>query len=141
MGKRSREKGKRGEREAASEVARLFGVWSRRGCQFSGTPDSPDIVTGLQGIHFEVKRCESLRIYEAVAQAVQDAGENIPVVLFRSNRNPWLAILRLDDLPRLMQYGEFLHEKTDGCIRRRTCSVREQGRCGGAVQGDRAPET
>lgn len=141
MGKRSRDKGKRGEREAASEIARLFQVWSRRGCQFSGTPDSPDIVTGLQGVHFEVKRCESLRIYEAVEQAVQDAGENIPIVLFRANRKPWLAILRLDDLPQLMQYKGYLNEKTDGCVRRCARALREQGCCGGTVQGDRAPET
>jgi hypothetical protein len=34
-------------------------------------------------------------------QAIGDVGENIPVVLHRSNNRPWVAIVRLDDLPRL----------------------------------------
>jgi hypothetical protein len=34
-------------------------------------------------------------------QAMKDAGEQVPVVLHRKNNKPWLAIMRLDDLPRL----------------------------------------
>lgn len=96
----SRDKGCRGEREAAQEIARIFGVPARRGRQYSGDPEAPDIRTAIQGIHFEVKRCEKLRVYAAVEQAIRDAGSNLPIVLHKANRRDWLAILRLDDLPR-----------------------------------------
>jgi hypothetical protein len=48
-----------------------------------------------------VKRAEALRLYPALEQAVGDAPEKIPVVLHRANNQPWVAIVRLDDLPRL----------------------------------------
>ena len=101
MGLRSRNKGKRGEREAAAEIRRLFHIEARRGRQFCGSNDSPDVVTDILGVHFEVKRRETLRLNDALAQTAQDAGEKIPVVLYRQNRKPWLAIVRLDDLPLL----------------------------------------
>jgi Holliday junction resolvase len=101
MGKMSREKGKRGEREAAAEIRRLFGVEACRGAQHRGGPDAPDIRTAICGVHFEVKRRETLRLTDALSQAIADAGENIPVVLHRANGQPWLAIVRLDDLPKL----------------------------------------
>ena len=101
MGLRSRNKGKRGEREAAAEIRRLFRTDARRGRQFSGSDDSPDIVAEIEDLHFEVKRAESIRLYDALDQASSDAGENVPVVLHKQNRKPWVAIVRLDDLPRL----------------------------------------
>ncbi|RMF99698.1 MAG: hypothetical protein D6741_08060 [Planctomycetota bacterium] len=101
MGARSRRKGARGERQAAAEIARLFGVEARRGCQHQGAPFAPDIRTAIARVHFEVKRAESLRLYQALDQAVRDAGGNVPVVLYRANHQPWVAIVRLDDLPQL----------------------------------------
>jgi len=102
MGKKSLLKGKVGERELASELQRLFGVEARRGVQYSGSPDSPDVVTDLP-IHAEVKRCERLSIYKAMEQAVTDAGKDkTPIVFHRQNRKGWLAIIRLDDLPALL---------------------------------------
>jgi hypothetical protein len=101
MGLKSRNKGKLGERSAAAEIRRLFRTEAFRGRQFSGSDDSPDIITGIAGVHFEVKRTETFRPYDALEQAVRDAGENLPVVLHKQNRKPWLAIVRLDDLPQL----------------------------------------
>ena len=101
MGMRSRRKGKVGERAAAAEIRRLFGVDACRGRQFCGTDDSPDIRTGFPKVHFEVKRAETLRLYDALEQAIGDAGENTPVVLHKQNRQPWVAVVRLDDLPQL----------------------------------------
>lgn len=101
MGRHSRNKGKRGELEAAKEIARLFGVDAHRGRQFHGRDDAPDICTGVPGVHFEVKRTESLSVYTALSQAIEDAGESVPVVLHRRNGQEWLAIVRLEDLPRL----------------------------------------
>jgi len=101
MGLRSRNKGKRGEREAAAEIRRLFRTDARRGRQYCGTDESPDVVADIEDVHFEVKRRETLRLYEALAQAIEEAGDKIPVVLHKQNRKPWVAIVRLDDLPRL----------------------------------------
>ncbi len=101
MGLLSRNKGKRGEREAAAELQRLFNVDARRGRQFQGGDESPDVVVDIPRLHFEVKRCENFRLYDALDQAIKDAGDNIPVVLHRQNRRPWVAIVRLDDLPQL----------------------------------------
>lgn len=99
----SKHKGASGERELAKEVAGLFHCSARRGQQFSGGPDSPDIVTSLTGIHFECKRTEHFQLWSALEQATLDAAQNVPVVCHRSNRHPWVAIVRLDDLPRLVR--------------------------------------
>ena len=101
MGVNSNRKGKRGELEAAAEIERLFQVDACRGRQYCGSDDSPDIRTAIEKVHFEIKRVEALRLHEALEQAIADAGENIPVVLHKANRKPWLAIVRLDDLPQL----------------------------------------
>ena len=101
MGLPSRNKGKRGECEAAAEIRRLFCTEARRGQQRCGGSDSPDIITAIADVHFEVKRKEAFRLYEALDQAIGDAGPHVPVVLHRQNHRPWVAIVRLDDLPRL----------------------------------------
>ena len=43
--KNSRAKGQRGELEFASELRKLFGISARRGVQFRGGADSPDIIS------------------------------------------------------------------------------------------------
>ena len=101
MSRMSRNKGKRGELELAAELRRLFGVDARRGVQYHGGADSPDVVTDLPGIHIEVKRTERLSLYPAMNQAVNDAGDKVPVVCHRANRQEWVAIIRLNDLPKL----------------------------------------
>jgi Holliday junction resolvase len=94
----SNQKGKRGEREFAQELNKLFPmVNARRGVQYSGSPDSPDVV-GLDGIHVEVKRTERLNLESAVNQACRDCGGNVPVVASRKNRGEWLLTIRLNDL-------------------------------------------
>ena len=101
MGAKSRRKGKRGELDAAAAIRRVFGTEARRGRQYQGTDESPDVLADIPGVHFEVKRVEALRLYDALAQAAEDAGDGIPVVLHRANRRPWVAVVQLDDLPRL----------------------------------------
>lgn len=99
----SRSKGKRGELEAAKEWARVMGGEARRGQQFSGGKDSPDVVTSFQRIHLEVKRTERGNPYDWVEQAVRDGEGKIPCVLHRRSNKPWLLIVRLDDVPGLSQ--------------------------------------
>ena len=65
----SREKGKRGERQWRDEL-RAEGFHARRGQQFAGGADSPDVVCEeLRGFHFEVKAVERLNIEDAMEQA------------------------------------------------------------------------
>ena len=99
MGKRSRDKGKRGELEAA-EALRAIGIDAARGCQFAGGEDSPDIRTAVPDVHFEVKRTEALRLYDAIAQATKDAAGKVPVVLHRRSRSEWLVVVPLKELQR-----------------------------------------
>ena len=101
MGRKSRDKGAVGERELARELSRVLGVEARRGCQYHGGPGSPDVTTDISDVHIECKRTERFRLYEALQQAIGDAGEKVPVVVHRQNHKPWVAIARLDDLPRL----------------------------------------
>jgi hypothetical protein len=101
MGAMSRRKGCRGELEAAAKLRRLFHVEARRGRQYCGADDAPDVQAAIPGVHFEIKRVESLRLYPALEQAIGDASTKIPVVLHRANQRPWVAIVRLDDLPKL----------------------------------------
>lgn len=97
----SRQKGARGEREFR-DYLRERGIEARRGQQFSGSPDSPDVISSLSGVHWEVKRVERLEIHKAIEQAQRDAGDKLPVVAFKANRKDWLAILPMDKLMDLL---------------------------------------
>jgi len=97
MAKASRDKGKRGEREFAAFLTER-GIPARRGVQFRGGGDSPDVVHAIPGVHFEVKRVEALKLLPSLHQASEDAGDKIPVVAWRKNGGAWIAILRADDL-------------------------------------------
>lgn len=99
MGRASREKGKRGEREAAKALNELLGTECRRGQQFSGV-EGRDVV-GLPGVHIECKRTEKLSLYKAVEQAKRDAGDEVPLLLHRRNDSEWLAVVPLTSLLRL----------------------------------------
>ncbi len=106
----SRQKGAQGEREWAAYLQDSFGLPTRRGCQFAGGPDSPDVVGGIPCTHCEVKRVERLNIYQAMDQAVADCGDlwfgvsttwrsrRIPYVAHRKNRTEWLVTIRARDL-------------------------------------------
>jgi hypothetical protein len=99
----SRVKGAVGERELAAWL-RERGISARRGQQFHGGGDSPDVVADLPGVHLECKRVEAGNPYVWLAQAVSDAGPNqIPIVAHRRNRQGWIAVLRLDDLLGLLR--------------------------------------
>ena len=102
-GLRSRNKGKAGEREAAAELGELLQVTARRGVQYHGGPDSPDVVIDA-AIHVESKRTETLSVYAAIAQAVEDApAGSCPLVWHRRSRRESLLIVRTSDLVRLAE--------------------------------------
>lgn len=96
-GKRSQRKGADGERELAS-ILQQHGYECDRGgsLTFGEVPD----ITGLPGIHVEVKRVERLNVGEAMEQAIRDSGrmqDGIPTLFHRKNRRPWLVTMRLSD--------------------------------------------
>jgi Holliday junction resolvase len=95
----SREKGKRGERLWRDEL-RAQGYAARRGQQFSGSPDSPDVVCdSLPWIHFEVKAVEKLNIEDAMEQARRDAaGGKIPIVAHKRSFRRWLVTMEAETL-------------------------------------------
>ena len=102
MGMMQREKGKRGEREAAAKLTELLGVPVRRSQQFKGIPEAADL-HGVPGLHIEVKRCERLSLYRAMEQAKCESGNDCPVVLHRRNGKRWVFIGYLDDLVKLSE--------------------------------------
>ena len=105
VGKRSRRRGKDGERELAHKLS-TYGYDCRRGQQYHGGGDSPDVV-GLPGIHIECKRVEHLQIEKAMEQSRRDSEDtdDIPVVMHRRNREGWKVTLDLKDFMEL--YGSW----------------------------------
>lgn len=102
MGRSQKEKGKRGEREAAVELSAVFACCGRRGVQYQGGADSPDVVLDGVDIHVEAKRTEVLRLWDAIEQAKADAPEgSVPIVWHRPNNRQSITIVetaRLYDL-------------------------------------------
>jgi Holliday junction resolvase len=89
----SRRKGKVGEREFAA-LLREHGFDARRGVQFAGGADSPDVVSeALRFLHIEVKRTQALNLADACAQAEGDCGGKPWVVAHRRNHAPWLITM------------------------------------------------
>ena len=113
----SRDKGKRGELELVAYLKEEHGyAEARRGQQFKGGTDSPDVV-GVPGLHFECKRVEALSVYAAFAQACRDSGPaSIPVVAHRRNGKPWLAILGLDAFMLIWRELELLRILHGDCV-------------------------
>lgn len=99
----SKRKGARAELELCHEL-KAIGVDAHRSCQYMGGHDSADIKSKLP-IHFEVKHVEKLNIYNAMAQAVKDAGPNgqVPVVVHRKNRSEWLLTFQLKDIFKFLE--------------------------------------
>ena len=103
MGMMSRRKGAAGEREAAEKLNEVLGTRFRRGRQYCGGPESPDLAGDLPGLHLEVKRVEALRLYPSLEQARRDAAtDEVPAVMHRMNKKPWVVIVYADDLIRLL---------------------------------------
>ena len=99
MGRASREKGKRGEREAAAELGAILGVDARRGVQYQGGPESPDVVLDGVPIHVEAKRTERLALWSALEQAKADAKAGaVPIVWHKANRRESVVIVETSQL-------------------------------------------
>lgn len=102
----SKDKGKRYERELASQL-RSYGYDARRGQQYAGANGDPDVI-GLPHIHIEAKRRERGQgeIYDWMSQAIADAREGeFPTVWHRKNHCETLVTMRMTDFMEM--YKEF----------------------------------
>ena len=110
----SKKKGAHGELEFAN-LCKKYGFDNvHRTAQFNGkTEDSLGDCEGLEGIHVEVKRVESLNLDKAMEQAIRDTEvkkeHKIPIVFHRKNRKPWKATMLFDDWIKL--YRSWLKDK------------------------------
>ncbi len=112
MGKSQQRKGAAGERELAA-ILEKYGYACDRGgsCSMGEVPD----LTGLPGIHIEVKRVEKLNVMEAMEQSIRDSermADGVPALFHRRNRKPWLVTMRLKDWISLYEKGQ----KKDGTV-------------------------
>lgn len=100
----SKSKGKRGELDLVHSLRHAGFPEVRRTAQYCGKAGTSD-VTGLNGIHVEVKNVERLNIWEALLQSKRDseADENgdIAAVFFKRNRSGWYVAVPLSDFIRL----------------------------------------
>lgn len=100
-------KGKRGEEELTA-ILQEYGYPARRGAPLNyGT--EPDI-SGLPGVHIEVKRTERLNLSAALEQSKRDASrfqDGFPVVIHRANRQKWRVTMELEDFISLYRKGGY----------------------------------
>ena len=101
-----RQKGARGERMWRDEL-RAAGFTARRGQQFAGGTDSPDVICEeLAGIHFEVKCVQALNLETAIAQATKDAGGKKDwVIAHKRDRKPWRITMSPELFFKLLRDG------------------------------------
>lgn len=108
----SKSKGKRGELSLVHVLRDAGFLEARRTAQYCGKEGTSD-VTGLPGIHVEVKNVQRLNIWEALAQSKRDAEAegkgDIPAVFFKRNYCGWYVALPLVDFVRLYK-GEIGNE-------------------------------
>lgn len=99
----SRDKGARGEREAAKAFQLATGISTIRAAQRSGKEGSADLKTADAKLHAEVKLRERIAALEFLRQAERDAVEpHVPFVLMRENGDTeWVVMCRLGKLVQL----------------------------------------
>lgn len=111
MSSKSQRKGADGERELAA-ILRERGYDCQRGgsLTFGEVPD----LTGLPGIHAEIKRVERLNVGEAMEQAIRDSQrmqDGVPALFHRRNRKPWFVTMRLVDWLELFEANKILTKR------------------------------
>lgn len=101
----SRAKGAAGEREWRDQL-RQEGFTARRGQQFAGGPDSPDVICEeLSNLHMEVKRVQNLNLDKACEQAERDSRGKRWIVAHRKNNKPWKVTMPSDTFFALLRDG------------------------------------
>lgn len=105
IGKYSRAKGKRGEREWVRWLKDHGIEGARRTAQVCGSSGEAADVVGLPYIHEEVKNVERLNLRKAIEQAEHDAAAHkektgealMPVVIHKLSRRGWYVTMAAED--------------------------------------------
>jgi hypothetical protein len=96
MSRRSREKGKDGEREVAKILSEQLGLVVRR--KLGQARDGGHDLTQTGRFAWEVKRRKGIAVHEWVEQCVAACGpHDTPVVACRGDGKEWLVVMRLED--------------------------------------------
>jgi Holliday junction resolvase len=90
-GRRSRSKGARGERDFR-DLVRRHGFDADRDGRLAA-----DLRHDVPGVHFEVKRCETITLGKWLRQAEAECGDDVPVVAFRQSNQPWRVVVPADE--------------------------------------------
>lgn len=112
MSRTERQKGLRGEREVAA-------IYRRHGLQVRGLEGGGDHLVvcpseRMPSFHSEVKRQETARVWAWFEQARTEAPAHaVPVVAFRRNNSPWLAVIELERLAELLHFAMLAAEAAD----------------------------
>jgi hypothetical protein len=100
-GRGARTKGGSAEREVVA-ILHAHGFYRARRNFQSGGQGGGDI-TGVPGVHLEVKRQERVCIWDWIAQAEHDARPtDVAAVVFRRSRSGWYAVVGFEDLLGLL---------------------------------------
>ena len=106
MGRASQCKGRAGELELAKILAGYgYQIDPGRSNSYGTQPD----ISGLPGVHIEVKRVEKLNVPAAFAQAQLDSEkfqDGVPALFHRRNREPWLVTMALEDWLSIFKNGQ-----------------------------------
>lgn len=113
-GRSSQRKGRAAELELV-RLLRAQGIPAEPGkpVSFGETPD----ITGIRGIHAEIKRRENLNLSAALAQAVADSvkfGDGLPCVFHRANRQSWRVTMALEDWIKIYLSAEHGESRKEG---------------------------
>jgi hypothetical protein len=98
----SRSKGKKGEQEFINQHLRPH--WPKAARNIDQTKDDKRDCVNVAGVHWQIKRTETLRVWAAIEQAESEAAAtDTPVVAFRRNRSRWYCIVDADELVALLR--------------------------------------
>lgn len=101
----SRRKGAKGETEFIK--LHLAPVWPEAKRNLDQFGDDKRDCLNVAGVHWQIKRTETFRVWDAVKQAETEAAPtDLPVVAFRRNRSKWMCVIDAEELVALLRLRE-----------------------------------
>lgn len=97
----SRQKGKRGEREAAALLRDMGFPEARRAQQYCGAAGTADVLIDAP-FHIEVKNTTRACLPEWIAQADRDSKDRNWLVLWKKAKDGWFVIARAETILPLL---------------------------------------
>ena len=108
----ARRKGKTGELFIA-KFLRSCGIPAKRGQQFKGTKDSPDVVC-QENYQVEVKNKKTLQLNSVWAKLLKEAEGKIPLLFYKGvSKQEWKVILSLSHFKKLLVTRTVVQKQID----------------------------